>query len=131
VVTKSGESDDDHESDQQGGSDDEGDSDDNVADFKPSAGWPAKPADYDSDEDFENMSTTDFDSVEQFKAGEYVCLMAQGDPKAYAMFKVQTVNMDVYALHKSPCGLKHYGPGVYALVQFCHLLEGVCTIQVL
>jgi hypothetical protein len=58
--------------------------------------------------------------------------MAQADLKAYAQLKVQgIVDVEVYALQKLLCGLKRYGPGVYALVEFCHLLDGVCTIQVL
>ena len=90
--------------------------------------WPAKPADYDSDKDLDNLSEDDdtIQSVEKFKAGEYVCLMVQGDELAYASFVVQKhVDLPVTALIKTPCGLKRFGPGVYALVAFCHTMPGV------
>ena len=92
--------------------------------------WPAKPADYDSDYDFQNFDAPDEpDTVEKFSAGEYVCLMVPGDKQAYARFKVQNqVDLTVTALIKSPCGLVQFGPGVYALVEFVGTMSGVITI---
>ena len=115
----------------------DGSNDDDLGDDFQSTTWPAKPVDYDSGEDYENLrlqlnDVPVLDSVEKFAKGEYVCLMVKGDLQAYAQLKVQSlVDLEVYALQKSPCGLKRYGPGVYALVEFCHFLPGVCTIQVL
>ena len=119
----------DDDEEQASGSQDQ--SDDNAVGS--TATWPDRPADYNSEEDVGNLSDEDetVESVEKFKRGEYVCLMVGGDPEAYAQFRIHNhVNLPVTALMKSPCRLQRFGPGVYALVEFCHELAGVITIQV-
>jgi hypothetical protein len=75
-------------------------------------------------------------SVENFKLDQMVCAVQKNDKLAYAQFKVKAVNMSVTALIRSADKtgiINTYRPGVYALVEFVSLLEGVrlfCHIRI-
>ncbi len=87
--------------------------------------WPNEPVDYDSPDDFEGKDAgTDHKSIEKFKKGQYVVLMCASNERAYAMFQLrQVVDAKVVALMQELGRFKKYPPGMYALVEFIHLLE--------
>ena len=95
--------------------------------------WPAKECDYDSGEDYKpDTRASDRPSVEKFKKGQYVCAVQKNDDLGYAMFKVHEIDCQVTALLRGPHEtgvLKSYPPGMYALVEYCRLMPGVCLIS--
>ena len=95
--------------------------------------WPAKECDYDSADDYAAAITAVHaagkeESQECFTKGQYVCALQKNDGLGYAMFQVQEINCSVSALLHAPHEtgvLKHYPPGMYALVAFSKLMPGV------
>ena len=62
-----------------------------------------------------------------------VCAVQKNDAQAYALFRTKAVNVSVTALlrtgkDKSKGLLKTHPPGMYALVEFVRILEGVFLI---
>jgi hypothetical protein len=92
--------------------------------------FPKNVTDYDSTDDFGDSDPPNpAPSSEKFKKGEYAVLVQPNDDFAYTMMKLRNI-VDARVVYLMEDGRFRESPcGTYALVEYCHQLEGVSDIR--